>query len=85
MTDVKGEPVISASVLIKGAPVSTGVVTDFDGKFTQPNAKVGDVWEKTGFLSGSHFGKLFKSRYGLSPREFANKYTDMESYFKQNR
>lgn len=50
-----------------------------------PNAKVGDVWEKTGFLSGSHFGKLFKSRYGLSPREFANKYTDMESYFKQNR
>ncbi len=43
VTDVKGEPVISASVLIKGAPVSTGVVTDFDGKFTQPNAKVGDV------------------------------------------
>ena len=41
--DSKGEPVIGASVLIKGAPVSTGVVTSFDGSFVQPNAKPGDV------------------------------------------
>ena len=41
--DAQGEPVIMASVLIKGAPVSTGVVTDVEGKFVQPNAKVGDV------------------------------------------
>ena len=41
--DAKGEPVIGASVLIKGAPVSTGVVTDFEGNFVQPNAKPGDV------------------------------------------
>ena len=43
VTDAQGEPVIAASVLIKGAPVSTGVVTDIDGRFVQPNAKVGDV------------------------------------------
>ena len=41
--DAQGEPVIAASVLIKGAPVSTGVVTDIEGKFIQPNAKQGDV------------------------------------------
>ena len=41
--DAQGEPVISASVLIKDAPVSTGTVTDMDGNFVQPNAKVGDV------------------------------------------
>ena len=41
--DAQGEPVISASVLIKGAPVSSGTVTDMDGKFVQPNAKVGDL------------------------------------------
>ena len=41
--DAQGEPVIGASVLIKDAPVSTGVVTDMDGLFTQPNAKQGDV------------------------------------------
>ena len=41
--DAQGEPVIAASVLIKDAPISTGVVTDVDGKFVQPNAKVGDV------------------------------------------
>ena len=43
VTDAQGEPVIAASVLIKGAPVSTGVVTDVEGRFVQPNAKVGDV------------------------------------------
>ena len=43
VTDAQGEPVIAASVLIKDAPVSTGVMTDLDGKFVQPNAKVGDV------------------------------------------
>ncbi|MBR1406120.1 MAG: SusC/RagA family TonB-linked outer membrane protein [Bacteroidales bacterium] len=43
VTDAQGEPVIAASVLIKGAPISTGVVTDVDGHFVQPNAKVGDV------------------------------------------
>ena len=43
VTDAQGEPVIAASVLIKGAPISTGVVTDIDGKFVQPNAKAGDV------------------------------------------
>ena len=41
--DAQGEPVIAASVLIKDAPVYTGVVTDMDGKFVQPNAKPGDV------------------------------------------
>ena len=41
--DPKGEPVIGASVLIKGGALSTGVVTEFDGTFVQPNAKVGDV------------------------------------------
>ena len=41
--DAQGEPVIAASVLIKDAPISTGVVTDVDGNFVQPNAKVGDV------------------------------------------
>lgn len=41
--DPQGEPVIGASVLIKGGALSTGVVTDFDGTFVQPNAKVGDV------------------------------------------
>jgi TonB-linked outer membrane protein, SusC/RagA family len=43
VTDAQGEPVIGASVLIKGAPVSTGVVTDMDGKFVQPNAKEGNI------------------------------------------
>ena len=43
VTDAQGEPVIAASVLIKGAPVSSGVVTDMDGKFVQPNAKEGDI------------------------------------------
>ena len=41
--DAQGEPVIGASVLIKDAPVATGVVTDFEGNFVQPNAKIGDV------------------------------------------
>ena len=43
VTDAQGEPVIGASVLIKNAPVSTGTVTDPDGNFVQPNAKIGDV------------------------------------------
>ncbi len=43
VVDEQGEPVIGASVLIQGAPVSTGTVTDLDGKFVQANAKVGDV------------------------------------------
>lgn len=43
VVDAQGEPVISASVLIKGAPVTTGTVTDFDGNFVQTNAKPGDV------------------------------------------
>ena len=41
--DAQGEPVIGASVLIKDAPVSMGTVTDMDGNFVQPNAKVGSV------------------------------------------
>ena len=32
MTDIKGEPIIGASVLVKGA--GTGTVTDVDGNFT---------------------------------------------------
>lgn len=43
VTDAQGEPLIAASVLIKDAPVSTGTVTDLDGHFVQPNAKIGDV------------------------------------------
>ena len=43
VTDPQGEPVIAASVLIKGAALSTGVVTDFEGNFVQPNAKPGNV------------------------------------------
>lgn len=41
--DAQGEPVIAASVLIKDAPVSKGVITDVDGRFVQPNAKAGDI------------------------------------------
>lgn len=41
--DAQGEPVIAASVLIRGATLSTGVITDMDGRFLQPNAKKGDV------------------------------------------
>ncbi|MDR0892024.1 MAG: carboxypeptidase-like regulatory domain-containing protein, partial [Mediterranea sp.] len=39
--DALGEPVIGASVLVKGK--STGTITDLDGKFSLPNVKVGDV------------------------------------------
>ncbi|MBQ9653074.1 MAG: SusC/RagA family TonB-linked outer membrane protein [Bacteroidales bacterium] len=41
--DPQGEPVIGASVLIKGGALSTGVVTEIDGTFVQPSAKAGDV------------------------------------------
>ena len=41
--DPQGEPVIGASVLIKDAALSLGVITDVDGTFVQPNAKIGDV------------------------------------------
>lgn len=36
VVDENGEPVIGASVLVKGA--KTGVVTDIDGKFSLPNS-----------------------------------------------
>ena len=41
--DQEGEPVIGASVLIEGAKVATGTVTDYDGNFilkTNPGAKL---------------------------------------------
>ena len=41
--DAQGEPVIAASVLIRGGQLSQGVITDIDGKFVQPAAKAGDV------------------------------------------
>lgn len=43
--DTNGEPVIAASVIIRGASVSTGVITDLDGNFVLPQAKVGDILE----------------------------------------
>ena len=39
--DATGEPVIGASVVIKGT--TTGTITDFDGKFSLPDAKRGAV------------------------------------------
>ena len=33
VVDQEGEPVIGASVLVVGAKVATGTVTDFDGNF----------------------------------------------------
>jgi len=36
VVDVQGEPIIGASVVVKGT--SNGTVTDFDGKFTVANA-----------------------------------------------
>ena len=40
VVDQAGEPIIGASVLIEGAKVATGTVTDFDGNFTL-NANAG--------------------------------------------
>jgi hypothetical protein len=40
VVDSQGEPVIGASVLIEGAKVATGTVTDFDGNFVL-NAETG--------------------------------------------
>ena len=40
VVDPQGEPVIGASVLIEGAKVATGTVTDFDGNFVL-NAETG--------------------------------------------
>ena len=39
--DVSGEPVIGASVLVKGT--TNGTITDFDGNFTLSNVNKGDV------------------------------------------
>ena len=39
--DATGEPVIGASVVIKGT--TTGTITDFDGNFSLPDAKKGDI------------------------------------------
>ena len=39
--DATGEPVIGASVVIKGT--TTGTITDFDGKFSLPDVKRGDI------------------------------------------
>ena len=39
--DATGESIIGASVVIKGT--TTGTITDFDGKFSLPNVKKGDV------------------------------------------
>lgn len=41
--DSKGEPLIGASVKIKGSKV--GVISDLDGKFVLPNVKEGDILE----------------------------------------
>lgn len=41
ITDSKGEPLIGASVKIKGS--TKGVITDMDGKYVLPGTKVGDV------------------------------------------
>ncbi len=43
--DASGEPVIGASVRVKGT--SIGSITDVDGKFSIPNAKRGDVIQVT--------------------------------------
>ena len=39
--DATGEPVIGASVVIKGT--TTGTITDFDGKFSLPDANRGNI------------------------------------------
>ena len=41
VNDVTGEPVIGASVVVKGT--TNGSITDFDGKFSLSNVKKGDV------------------------------------------
>ena len=41
VTDDQGEPVIGASIMVKGS--SKGTVSDLDGKFSFEDAKVGDV------------------------------------------
>lgn len=41
--DVNGEPVIGASVVVKGT--SNGIITGLDGDFSLPNVKKGDVIE----------------------------------------
>lgn len=41
--DVNGEPLIGASVKVKGS--KTGTITDFDGKFTLAGIKPGDILE----------------------------------------
>ena len=48
----------------------------------RPNIRVSEACLKTGFLSNSYFGKLFKVEFGMTPKEFTNKYKDMESYYK---
>lgn len=39
--DATGEPVIGASILVKGT--TNGTITDFDGNFSLSNVKVGDI------------------------------------------
>ena len=39
--DQSGEPLIGVSIQVKGS--TTGTITDFDGYYTMPNVKAGDV------------------------------------------
>ena len=39
----------------------------------KPNVRVSEIYDQTGFMSGSYFSKLFKEEFGMTPKEFCDK------------
>lgn len=42
----------------------------------RPNVRVSEIYDQTGFMSGSYFSKLFKEKFGMTPKEFCDKGKD---------
>lgn len=42
----------------------------------KPNVRVSEIYDQTGFISGSYFSKLFKEEFGITPKEFCDKGKD---------
>lgn len=42
----------------------------------KPNVRVSEIYDQTGFMSGSYFSKLFKEEFGMTPKEFCDKGKD---------
>lgn len=45
----------------------------------QPGVRISEVYYTVGFISGSYFAKLFRQEFGVTPKEYSNRYGGEET------